>query len=89
MGRGGKEHKYIQNIVSQYGQDHGWRAVIEQEILDGTGRVDVSLKRDELSIACEISITTTGEQELANVEKSLEEKRDVLTSSKVVEQRSR
>ena len=71
MGRGGKEHKYIQNIVSQYGQDHGWRAVIEQEILDGTGRVDVSLTRDEFSIACEISITTTGEQERANVEKCL------------------
>ena len=35
------------------------------------GRVDVALKRDELSIACEISITTSAEHELENVEKCL------------------
>lgn len=71
LGQGGKEHTYIQNLVKQFAEDRNFRAVIEQDILDGTGRVDVALKRDELSIACEISITTTGEHELGNVEKCL------------------
>jgi hypothetical protein len=71
LGQGGKDHIYIQNLVKQFAVDRNFRAVIEQDILDGTGRVDVALKRDELSIACEISITTTGEQELGNVEKCL------------------
>ena len=71
LGGGGKEHKYLQNLVQQIAHDRGFRAVIEQEILDGTGRVDVALKRDGLSVACEISVTTSGEQELANVQKCL------------------
>jgi hypothetical protein len=33
--------------------------------------VDVSLERDESKIACEISVTSTSEQELSNVEKCL------------------
>ena len=50
LGQGGKEHTYIQNLVKQFAEDRNFRAVIEQDILDGTGRVDVALKRDELSI---------------------------------------
>ena len=71
MGRGGQEHTYIQSLVQQFAQDRNFKAVIEQKILDGTGRVDVALKRDDISIACEISITTTAEHELGNVEKCL------------------
>ncbi|MCI0549754.1 MAG: type IV secretory system conjugative DNA transfer family protein, partial [Anaerolineae bacterium] len=71
LGRGGKQHTYIQSIVKQYAEKRSFRATIEHGILDGTGRVDVALNRDDLSIACEISITTTEKQELANIEKCL------------------
>ena len=46
-------------------------AVIEKPTPDGTGQVDVSLERDEYKIACEISVTSTDQQELANIEKRL------------------
>ncbi|MDE2166097.1 MAG: type IV secretion system DNA-binding domain-containing protein [Alphaproteobacteria bacterium] len=71
MGRGGKQHKYLQHLIKQMAEERGWRTVIEEPILDGTGRVDVSLSRGERRIACEISVTSTRDQELANVEKCL------------------
>ena len=48
-----------------------FRASIEETILDGAGRVDVSLIRGERRIACEISVTTNQDHELGNVEKCL------------------
>jgi hypothetical protein len=45
--------------------------VIEQPTPDGRGKVDVSLEYDGRKIACEISVTTTDEQELSNIEKCL------------------
>jgi hypothetical protein len=70
-GRGGQEHKRIQSAIRSMGQDRGYRATIEKEILGGAGKVDVALERDDVSIACEISITTDAEQELGNVQKCL------------------
>lgn len=70
-GHGGKEHKYLQNILKQIAQDYGYHATIEQEILDGDGLVDLSLKRDGVRIACEISVTTGSKHELANIGKAL------------------
>jgi hypothetical protein len=52
-------------------EEKGFRAVVEQPTPDGMGRVDVSLEGDGRKIACEISITTNGEQELSNIEKCL------------------
>lgn len=71
LGRGGPEHKYLQGLVKQAGETHGYRAVIEKEILNGQAKVDVSLERDDEAIACEISVTSTPEQELVNVRKCL------------------
>jgi len=70
-GRGGREHKYLQNLVKRLAEDRGFRATIEQSILGGAGSVDVSLEKDEQKIACEISVTTTNEQELGNIQKCL------------------
>ncbi|MGH8656918.1 MAG: hypothetical protein ACREV4_00085 [Gammaproteobacteria bacterium] len=58
--------------MKQAGESHGYRAVIEKELLNGQGKVDVSLERDDETIACEISVTSTPEQELDNVRKCLE-----------------
>ncbi len=71
LGRGGPEHQYLQGLVKQAGEAQGFRAVIEKDILNGQGKVDVSLERDDEKIACEISVTSTPEQELENVRKCL------------------
>jgi hypothetical protein len=70
-GRGGQQHKYLQQLVKQLAEERGFRASIEESILDGAGSVDVSLVRGALKIACEISVTTNRDQELGNVEKCL------------------
>jgi hypothetical protein len=70
-GRGGREHKYLQHLVKRLAEDRGYRATIEEPILGGVGSVDVSLERGEQKIACEISITTTDEHELGNIQKCL------------------
>jgi hypothetical protein len=71
LGRGGREHKYLQQLLKQVGEDRGFRATIEQQITGGAGSVDISLERDGKRIACEISVTSTSEQELGNVRKCL------------------
>lgn len=70
-GRGGQQHKYLQHLLKQLAEDRGFRASIEETILDGVGRVDVSLIRGKCRIACEISVTTNQDHELGNVEKCL------------------
>lgn len=70
-GRGGRQHKYLQHLVKQFAEDRGFRATIEETILDGAGRVDVSLVRDNLRVACQISVTTTKDWELGGIEKCL------------------
>jgi len=71
LGRGGRQHKYLQHLVKQLAEERGFRAVIEEPILDGAGKIDVALVRGEERIACEISVSTSRDQELGNVEKCL------------------
>jgi hypothetical protein len=52
-------------------QDRGFRTIVEEEILGGKARVDVSLTRGKERIACEISITSTIDQELVHVRNAL------------------
>ncbi len=72
LGRGGPEHQYLQELVKRWAESHGYQAVIEEEILGGRGKVDVSLRTDDVSIACEISVTSTVDQEVGNVVKCLD-----------------
>jgi len=71
LGRGGQQHKYLQNLIKRWAEDRGWRAIIEKQILDGLGSVDVALEKGGQSIACEISVTSTSDYELGNVQKCL------------------
>lgn len=71
VGGGGVKHKYIEHLIKELGEERGFRAAVEEQIHDGAGRVDVILRRDELSLAFEISVTTTKDHELENVEKCL------------------
>jgi hypothetical protein len=64
-----RRHKYLQHLTKRLAEENGFRAVIEESILNRTGQVDVALYRGDLKIACEISVTTGSDQELRNVEK--------------------
>jgi hypothetical protein len=68
-GRGGRQHKYLQQLIKGLGEERGFLATTEATILDGVGRVDVSLRRDDMRVACQISITTTKDWELGGIEK--------------------
>jgi hypothetical protein len=57
-------------------EEKGYRAIIEHPTPDGLGRVDISLERNGKRIACEVSMTSTEEQELKNIEKCLKAKYD-------------
>ena len=70
-GHGGRQHRYLQELVKHLAEERGFRASIEMPILEGSGRVDVSLEREELRVACQISVTTTTDWELSGVEKCL------------------
>lgn len=71
MGRGGREHRYLQEMVKGLAEQVGYLARIEEEVADGEGYVDVSLSRDGERIACEIAITTPPEKEIENIRKCL------------------
>lgn len=72
LGRGGQQHKYLQHLIKKIGEDRGYRAVIEKQVLDGLGSVDVALEKGSESIAIEVSVTSTADQEVANIEKCLQ-----------------
>jgi len=65
------QHRYLQNLIKKIAEDKGYRAIIELAILEGTGRIDVSLERNEKKTAVEISITSPEDQEIKNIEKCL------------------
>lgn len=70
-GKGGQQHKYLQEIVKRLGEERGFLAEIEKAVLDGAGSIDVSLIRSDRKIACEISITTSPTHEIGNAQKCL------------------
>jgi hypothetical protein len=59
-GRGGPQHKMLQQLAKQWGEERGFRANLEQDVLGGAGRVDVVLTRDDVRIAIEVSVTSSG-----------------------------
>jgi hypothetical protein len=65
------QHRYLQNLIKKIAEDKGYKAVIELPVLEGAGRVDVSLERNGKKTAVEISITSSDEQEIKNIEKCL------------------
>lgn len=68
-GVGGRQHKRLQQWVRELAQTRGFKATVEQSVLDGSGSVDVGLDHQKLSIAVEISVSNTADAELRNVEK--------------------
>lgn len=65
------QHRYLQSLIKRIAEDKGYKATIEHTVLDGQGKIDVALERNGRKIACEISVTSTDDQELKNIEKCL------------------
>ena len=67
------QHRYLQNLIKKIAEDRGYKATVEQPALNGQEKIDVALERNGKKIACEISVTSTVEQEVKNIEKCLAE----------------
>lgn len=68
-GRGGAQHKYLQELIRRWADANSWRATIEKQVMGGLGSIDVLLERDEHVVACEIGISSTIEHEVQNIQK--------------------
>lgn len=64
-----REHRYLQTFIKKIAEQRSFKASIE-ETVDG-GRIDVSLVKDSLSIACEIAVSNSVEYEIKNIQKCL------------------
>jgi len=64
-----REHRYLQTFIKKIAEQRGFKASIE-EIVEN-GRVDVSLVKDSIKIACEIAVSNSVEYELKNIEKCM------------------
>ncbi|UTP39771.1 type IV secretion system DNA-binding domain-containing protein [Phenylobacterium sp. LH3H17] len=69
-GKGGKKHRYLQNLVKGLAEQQGFRATVEAPMAGG-GQVDVLLERDGISVAVEVSVTTPVEWERQNLNRCL------------------
>ncbi|MEJ7623707.1 MAG: type IV secretion system DNA-binding domain-containing protein [Pyrinomonadaceae bacterium] len=69
-GRAGQHHQELQAVIKRVAETYGFQVTVEQGIEEGAGRVDVSLEKENLRIACEVSVTTT-DYEITNILKCL------------------
>jgi hypothetical protein len=69
--RGRNEHRRLQQVIKQWAQDLGWRASIDCLVSNKEGSIDVALRKERLSIACEISVTSPADYEVGNLRKCL------------------
>lgn len=65
------QHRYLQMLIKKMAEARGYKATIEESILDGQGRIDVSLEKSGKKIACEIGVSTSKSWEAHNIEKCL------------------
>jgi hypothetical protein len=71
LGKGGAKHTHLQQLIKQWAQGMGYRATTEHAIPGTHEHVDVGLEKPGRRIACEISMTSNVEQEVANIQKCL------------------
>jgi hypothetical protein len=67
LGRGGEQHRAIQQRIKQAGEENGFRAIIEKEILNGGSHIDVVLERAGFAWACQVGVTNTIDHEVGQV----------------------
>lgn len=67
-----RQHRSIQNYVRSMALQRGFKATLEDSTLNG-GKVDVSLLKDDIRIAIEISVTNRVDYEIQNIQKCLDD----------------
>lgn len=67
-----RQHRSIQNYVRSMALQRGFKATLEDSTLNG-GKVDVSLLKDDIRIAIEISVTNRVDYEVQNIQKCLDD----------------
>lgn len=72
-GRGGSQHRDIQQKIKAIGHDLGFGASVEASCTQSEGAIDVLLTGEKTTIAVEVSVTTSPEHELQNLKKCLAE----------------
>ena len=78
LGKGGYQHRIVQERIKTAAEKRGFRVTLEMPIGKGKESVDVGLLRNDIRIACEISVTTTIDHEVGNVRKCLREGFDLV-----------
>lgn len=73
-------HRYLQTYVKKMAESRGYTAVLERQLPDGSGNVDVLLSKDGKTIAVEICNTTDPAWEMHNIEKCINAKYDTVIS---------
>lgn len=72
LGRGGEQHRTIQELIQSEAQALGFQAEIERQLAEGSMQAaDLIVRKDGIALAVEISITTTVDHEFGNVKKCL------------------
>jgi len=67
LGRGGEQHRAIQQRIKEAAEAEGFRAIIEKEILNGGSHIDVVLERGGVAWACQVGVTNTIDHEVGQV----------------------
>jgi len=72
LGRGGETHKAIQERIQREAHMLGFFAAVERQLAERSNEAaDLVLRRGDLAIAVEITVTTTTDHEFGNVRKCL------------------
>lgn len=67
-----RKHRYLQNHVKTIAIQRGYKGVLEEKTKSG-GRVDISLLKEKIRIAVEVSVTNTIDYEVGNIIKCIED----------------
>jgi hypothetical protein len=66
LGKGGEQHKAMQQRIKEAADLLGFRSAIEKQIGESQESIDLFLERGDQRIACEISVSTTIDHEVGN-----------------------
>ncbi len=65
------QHRYLQTLIKGMAEQRGYKALIEEELTDKSGKVDIHIEGHGKKIACEVTVTTTDNWEIHNIEKNI------------------
>lgn len=70
-GRGGRHHQELQAVIKRMAESYGFFVETEKSVTGSAGFIDVSLEKEHLKIAAEVSVTSTADYETHNILKCL------------------